>query len=128
MPAKRGRADTIPPSKRQKVNGTAKSKGPQPKTPSVATIEEERAKLLEWLDRRDQDPKVVNIFTVATTFPVPEKKPKGRPIGQIEQLSLAGKDHMAVAYTISPSDKWNRLNKYKKCKQTPEHSMYRRPG
>lgn len=96
-----------------------------------ANSEEERQQLRDWLDAREQDPRVAQVFEVAT-FPVPKTKTKGRPYaGPVEQLSLGGKEHMVVAYKITDSQKWNRIPKYKKCKslrslyfEVSAHNLY----
>lgn len=116
MPAKRHATATDNPTpKRPKPNGATKP-SEQTQTTAQAGSQDEKAKLRAWLDKRGKDPKSTSPFTV-TTFSIPKRTKGGKPYsGLTEQLKLDGKEHMRVAYNVSPMAQWTRLNKYKKCK------------
>lgn len=105
-----------PAPKRQKTQDSRRraSSGRRSSTKQSILTDGDKEKLREWLNKREEDPNTTAMFTVVTG-PVPKTR-KGKPYtGPKEQLSLGGKDHLAVAYSVSPATQWNQLNKYKKC-------------
>ncbi|KAL1296687.1 hypothetical protein AAFC00_000163 [Neodothiora populina] len=76
------------------------------------------AEVEQWLDERDLDPEVTNIFDV-TIFPVSAtvmKRKRGTKALKhlVEQLHVGGKDHLVVGYRIKQEDIWEWLPRYKK--------------
>ncbi|KAF1343967.1 hypothetical protein BDV97DRAFT_71411 [Delphinella strobiligena] len=114
MPAKRhATAADNPTPKRPKPN-EPKKPSEQTQITAQAGSHDEKAKLRAWLDKRGKDPKSTSPFTV-TTGPIPKRIKGGKSYsGLTEQLKLGGKEHMRVAYNVSPMAQWMRLNKYKK--------------
>lgn len=100
--------------KRRKITSSIKQHSDSALTPSRSISSEEKDKLREWLDKRDQDPKVKAIFTVKT-LPVSKPKKKGRKKDEhVEHFSLGRKECGSISYAVSPATQWSRLQKYKR--------------